>query len=123
MHTKQRGGAIETDENAVAVIAWGTPVASTVVTIVTPAAKEAIAALKSSAGSTPASLLSRRNAAMQLSQEFVVCRQFGRELCGLLFDGEELLLRGFQRGGAAVADPGHDIRNPAHSTENAVVTT
>jgi hypothetical protein len=91
MQTRHSGGCSETAENAVAVIACGAPSASSVVTIVTPAAKEPIAARKSSAANTLASSALRRSA-VQLLKEFVVARQFLGQFQRLPLDRAKLLL-------------------------------
>src|SRR4051812_46916022 len=95
MQTKHWGGAIDTDENAVAVSACGDPSASRVVTTVTPAAKEAIASLKSSALTLDASMLYLYSLTMQLPQELVVGWKLGREFRRFALEQSEHPLRLF----------------------------
>src|SRR5436190_20054010 len=89
MHTRQSGGESDTEEKAVAVSACGRPNESIVVTIVTPAANDPIAARKLLAESERATASSSGDcmcltilafAAMQLLQKSMVRGELGLEL-------------------------------------------
>src|SRR3954467_7456902 len=115
MQTKQRGGLTETAENAVAVSASGAPPGAVVVTMVTPTAKEPMAALKSAAV-TQGGSIAARSLAVQLPQKLVVARQRRGQPSSLLLDGSKFFIDTSQACFGLIGDPRQRLlRHPTHS--------